>query len=102
MSIWTTTSIASSMQWIGTIVPIHRHQYTAETFILVRGKMRVVIYDDDKNIVEDTILSQELGNYGVHIPKGVWHCVEILVSNTITFEVKEGPYKPLMKEDILI
>ena len=85
----------------GTIVPIHRHRDTAETFILVRGKMRIVFYDDNKNIIEDTILSADNGNYGVHIPVGVWHWVEILESNTVTFEVKEGPYDPLTDEDIM-
>lgn len=85
----------------GTIVPIHRHRDTAETFMLVRGKMRVVFYDDNKNIIEDTILSAVNGNYGVHIPIGVWHWVEILESNTVTFEVKEGPYHPLADEDIM-
>lgn len=85
----------------GTVVPIHRHQYTAETFMLIRGKMRVVLYDDEKNVIENTILSLENGNYGVHIPVGVWHWVEILEPNTITFEVKEGPYEPLREEDIM-
>ena len=85
----------------GTVVPIHRHRDTAETFMLVRGKMRVVFYDDDKNIIEDTILSSVNGNYGVHIPVGIWHCVEILEPNTVTFEVKEGPYVPLADEDII-
>lgn len=85
----------------GTIVPIHRHRDTAETFILVRGKMRVVFYDDNKNIIEDTILSSANANYGVHIPIGVWHWIEILESNTVTFEVKEGPYHPLTDEDIM-
>lgn len=85
----------------GTVVPIHRHQYTAETFMLIRGKMRVVLYDDEKNVIENTILSLENGNYGVHIPVGVWHWVEILEPNTITFEVKEGPYEPLREGDIM-
>lgn len=85
----------------GTIVPIHRHQNSAETFMLVRGKMRVVLYDDDKNIMEDAILSTDNGNYGIHIPIGVWHWVEILEPNTVTFEVKEGPYVPLLDEDIM-
>lgn len=84
-----------------TIVPIHRHRDTAETFILVRGKMRVVFYDNNKNIIEDTVLSDDNGNYGVHIPIGVWHWVEILEPNTVTFEVKEGPYHPLTDEDIM-
>lgn len=53
----------------GTVVPIHRHRYCAETFILVRGSMRVVLYDDDRNVIEDTILSAGGDNYGIHIPK---------------------------------
>lgn len=85
----------------GTIVPIHRHKNSAETFMLVRGKMRVVLYDDDKNIIENEILSTDSGNYGIHIPAGVWHWVEILEPNTVTFEVKEGPYAPLAEEDIM-
>lgn len=85
----------------GTIVPIHRHQDTAETFMLVRGRMRVVLYDDNKNIIDDSILSADNGNYGVHIPVGIWHWVEVLEPNTITFEVKEGPYHPLTDEDIM-
>lgn len=85
----------------GTIVPIHRHRDAAETFILVRGKMRVVFYDDDKSIIEETILSADNGNYGVHISAGVWHWVEILEANTVTFEVKEGPYHLLTDEDIM-
>lgn len=85
----------------GTIVPIHRHCDTAETFILVRGKMRVVFYDDNKNIIENTILSTDNVNYGVHIPVGTWHWVDILEPNTVTFEVKEGPYHPLTENDIM-
>ena len=85
----------------GTVVPIHRHQNCAETFILVRGSMRVVLYDDDRNVIEDTILSAGGDNYGIHIPKGVWQWVDILESGTVTFEVKEGPYEPLKEEDIM-
>lgn len=86
----------------GTKIPIQRHQNTAETLILVRGKMKVVLYDDNKNVIEEAILSQEQGNYGVHIPVGVWHCVEILEPDTVMFEVKEGPYEPLKPEDMML
>ena len=85
----------------GTIIPIQRYRNTAETIMLVRGKIKVVLYDDDKNIRESAILSHESGNYGVHIPAGVWHWVEILEPNTVMFEVKNGPYEPLGKEDIM-
>ena len=85
----------------GAIVPIHRHRDAVETFFLVRGKMRVVFYDDDKSIIEKAILSADNGNYGVHIPAEVWYWVEIRVANTETFEVKEGPYHSLTDEDIM-
>lgn len=85
----------------GTVIPIQRHLNTAETLMLVRGKMKVVLYDDDKNVIEEAILSHESGNYGVHIPVGVWHCVEIQEPDTVMFEVKEGPYAPLAPEDMM-
>lgn len=85
----------------GTVIPIQRHLNTAETLMLVRGKMKVVLYDDDKNVIEEAILSHESGNYGVHIPVGVWHCVEIQEPDTVMFEVREGPYAPLAPEDMM-
>ena len=85
----------------GTVIPIQRHQDTAESMILIRGRMRVNIHNDEGSIIETVELNHSLGNYGYHVPKGVWHSVEVLESGTVMFEVKEGPYKPLSKEDII-
>lgn len=84
----------------GTTLPIHRHTHTAETYILLRGKMTVVFYDDHGGQVERFPLDPLLGNYGVQIPKGQWHGIEVLEPSTI-FEVKDGPYTPLEPADIL-
>lgn len=85
----------------GTIVPIQRHQNTAETIMLIRGKVKVELYNDNKTVIESAILSTANGNYGVHIPVGVWHRVETLEPDTVMFEVKEGPYAPLSDNDIM-
>lgn len=85
----------------GTIVPIHRHQHTSETYILLRGKLRMMFYNDDKEIIEETILSPDSANYGIHIPAGVWHAMEVLASGTVIFETKDGPYAPIQDCDIL-
>ena len=85
----------------GTIVPIHRHQHTSETYILLRGKLRMMFYNDDKEIIEETVLSSESTNYGIHIPAGVWHAMEVLASGTVIFETKDGPYMPIQECDIL-
>ena len=62
----------------GTVVPIHRHPTKDESFVILRGKVRVTTHNDDGSIIEDVVLSQESGNYGVDIPKNVWHKLEAL------------------------
>ena len=41
------------------------------------------------------------GVYGIHVPKGQWHTLEVLESGTVLFEVKDGPYAPLAPEDMV-
>lgn len=84
----------------GTLVPIHRHQHTAETYALLRGKMFVIFYDSLGGQTERYLLDPAIGNYGVHIPAGQWHGIEVLEPSAI-LEVKDGPYMPLQPEDIL-
>lgn len=84
----------------GTILPIHRHPHTAETYIILRGKMFVVFYDNMGSQIERFLLDPTIGNYGVQIPAGQWHGIEIIDPSAI-FEVKDGPYQPIQKEDIL-
>ena len=74
----------------GTVVPIHRHPTKDESFVILRGKVRVTTHNDDGSIIDDVVLSQESGNYGVDIPKNVWHMVEALESGSVIFECKEG------------
>lgn len=85
----------------GTIVPIARHPYSNETLIMLRGKLRVLIYNDNKEIIEDVIIAPNTENIGYHIPKGTWHKVESLESGTVCFETREGPYTPVAPEDIM-
>lgn len=85
----------------GTILPIHRHRHTAETYILLRGKMNVVFYNEMGGEQERFPLDPLQGEYGVHIPAGQWHTVEVLESGTVIFEVKDGPYAPLEPEDMM-
>lgn len=77
---------------IGTVIPVHHHVTKDETFILLMGKVRVNIYNDDGEVVESVVLSLEEGRYGVDIPKNTWHGLECLESGSVIFEVKEGPF----------
>lgn len=84
----------------GTILPIHRHRHTAETYVLLRGKMFVVFYNELGGQIERFLLDPTIGNYGVQIPKGQWHTVEVIEPSAI-LEVKDGPYTPLSPEDMM-
>ena len=76
----------------GTEVLIHKHPTKDETFVILRGKVRVTTHRGDGSIIEDVVLSQESGNYGVDIPKNVWHMLESLEPGSVIFECKEGPF----------
>lgn len=85
----------------GTDVPIHKHPTKDETFVILRGKVRVTTHRDDGSIIEDVVLCAEKGRYGVNIPKGVWHTIEALEPNSVIFECKEGPFVEHEVEGIL-
>ena len=85
----------------GTKVPIHRHQNAAETIIVLRGKLTVSYFDSSKKETESFLLEAGSENFGVHVPKGVWHGVDVIATQTVILEVKEGPYEPLTETDIL-
>ena len=77
---------------MGTEVPVHHHVTKDESFVLLKGKVRVNTYNDNGEILESVVLSHEEGRYGVDIPKDTWHNVECLESGSVIFEVKEGPF----------
>ena len=85
----------------GTEVPIHKHPTKDESFVILRGRVRVSTYDDEGNVVESCVFCQEEGRYGVDIPKGVWHTIEVMEPDSVIFECKEGPFVEHEVEGIL-
>ena len=85
----------------GTVLPVHRHSHTAETYIVLRGSIRVMFYNDAKLLTAEFLIDPKEKEYGIHIPAGQWHTLEVLESGTVIFEVKDDPYAPLQPEDIL-
>ena len=73
----------------------HKHEDPdkVEVFLVLKGRLLVVIFDDKGNN-ESTILDNKEGKYGIEIPPKVWHTIISLEQNTVIFEVKDGPYNP--------
>lgn len=93
-----------------TEVAIHRHEKTAETVICLVGRLEEIIYEVvDEYVYEVTsccddvirqksfkevsrqILSPTEGKFGIQIPAGAWHTINVIEPSVI-FEAKDGAY----------
>ncbi len=83
----------------GTQVPIHRHQETSETVVVLSGRLTEVFYDEKGVECNRYDLCPAEGRYGLQIPKGMWHTV-IVTEPCVIFEAKDGAYKPLTSNDV--
>ena len=85
---------------VGTRMPVHRHRSTSETQLLLRGVLDVMYYDDSGRETQRFRLDPLNGSYGLNIPAGQWHSLEVIEPSVI-FEAKDGPYVPLSDEDVI-
>ncbi|MGH9934763.1 MAG: WbuC family cupin fold metalloprotein [Blastocatellia bacterium] len=79
---------------VGTYVRPHRHEdkYKGEGFIILRGRLALLIFDDAGEIdfEQSRVLSVEDGCFGMDIPPGVWHSL-VAIEETVIYEVKGQP-----------
>ena len=90
----------------GTVVPVHRHEDTAETVVCLRGRLWEVIYEEVPvaegasaealagpvfREVSRHLLCPAEGCHGMQVPAGAWHTIEVL-EPSIIFEAKDGAY----------
>lgn len=90
----------------GTYVRPHRHTRPEdkngfEFFLLLQGKIGVLLFDDQGNITHQEQLGEESENYGIEMAEGTFHTLVSLAPNTVMFELKEGPYVPTSDKDFL-
>ena len=86
----------------GSVVPIHRHQKTSETVVVLRGRVIEEYYDELERICSATYeVSADGPVCALNIPAGTWHTLRALESGTVILEVKDGTYEPIKECDIL-
>ena len=104
----------------GSVVPIHRHQKTSETVVVLRGRVVEEYYDDDGVLVESFVLGDchvadaprndvlDIAPRNdvpvacaLNIPAGQWHTLRALESGTVILEMKDGAYEPIGAGDVM-
>lgn len=92
----------------GSYVQPHRHAQApkAESFIVLRGHMAAIVFDDNGAVVAGHILgpgpypgrapgavAREVVAHGIDLAPGLWHTVAALSPVAVCFEVKPGPWE---------
>lgn len=86
----------------GSVVPIHRHRYTSETVVCLRGRLVEEYYDDLERICTEAIeISPNGPVVALNIPAGQWHTLRAVESGSVIIEIKDGPYRLTEDCDIL-
>ena len=86
----------------GSYIRPHRHLDPAkdETFVVVRGRMGVVLFDHAGAVRRSEALAAGGQRIGIDVPHGTWHSLVALEPGTIFFEAKAGPYLALAPDEI--
>lgn len=83
----------------GTYIRPHRHTDPpkAETFLVLKGEVEVILFDDAGTVIARHRLGAESMDgriWGIDIPPGVWHTILPRSTRAVCFEVKPGPWEP--------
>lgn len=69
----------------------HKHLEKEETLHMIEGKMMSLIFDDEGNLIEKTLLDDE--NLVYRTSKNQYHVWLPLTNHVIYREIKQGPFK---------
>lgn len=86
----------------GSYLPVHRHTAPdrSESCVVLRGRVGVTFYDEQGNLTDSREVGEGCDCIGYDIDAGVWHGLVVLEDDTVLFEVKQGPYAPILAENI--
>ncbi len=85
----------------GSYIRPHRHldPVKDETFVILRGRLVVITFDDEGRVASRTLLAAGGDTIAIDIPHGVFHTALSLEPGTIFFEAKAGPYVPIAEAE---
>ena len=80
-----------------TYVRPHRHPHTWELLYPLRGRFVVLHFDEAGTVTRRSVLGEDA--LTLETPAGGWHAVLSLDVGGVIFEVKHGPYQPILDAD---
>lgn len=87
----------------GSYVKPHRHLTPEkwELLVILRGKMKILLFDDEGIVIDRVELKHDGENICIEIPAGVWHTFVSMESGSVVLESKPGPYSKPIENDFV-
>ncbi|RLC24507.1 MAG: cupin fold metalloprotein, WbuC family [Deltaproteobacteria bacterium] len=81
----------------GTYLQPHKHENPdkREVFLVLSGKFLVVEFEENGDIADHLILDASSQQFAGEIAERKFHTVICLAPDSIAYEIKDGPYKPI-------
>ncbi|TWI54901.1 cupin fold WbuC family metalloprotein [Pseudomonas duriflava] len=85
----------------GTYIAPHRHLSPdkAETLLVLKGRLGVLFFNEHGGLEATRVLEAGGECVGVDFPPGHFHSLVVLAADTVVFECKAGPYRPLSEDE---
>ncbi|MBC9251910.1 cupin [Pseudomonas alcaligenes] len=80
-----------------TYIPPHRHLAAdkAETLLVLQGRFGLLLFAEDGSLQDCRLLEAGGECLGVDLAPGQFHALVVLQADSVLFECKAGPYRPL-------
>ncbi|UUY08447.1 WbuC family cupin fold metalloprotein [Pseudomonas sp. J452] len=84
-----------------TYIPPHRHLAAdkAETLLVLQGRLGLLLFGESGELQETRLLEAGGDCLGVDLPPGQFHALVVLAADSVLFECKAGPYRPLVEDE---
>ena len=81
----------------GTYIPPHRHLAgdKAEALLVLKGRLGLLVFSDSGAVLAQRVLAADSDCVGVDLPPEVFHALVVLEADSVLFECKAGPYRPI-------
>ena len=82
-----------------TYIPPHRHLSAdkAETLLVLQGRLGLLLFGEQGELQQTRLLEAGGECVGVDLAPGQFHALVVLEADSILFECKAGPYRPLVE-----
>lgn len=82
-----------------TYIAPHRHADKAETLLVLQGALGLLLFDEQGALTAVRTLQAGGECRGVDLQPGQFHALVVLQADTLLFECKAGPYRPLREDE---